>query len=62
MKNAIIIYLIGLILGIIGWILNIVDIINKASDNSEITTTFIIQCIGIFIAPLGAVLGWISIF
>lgn len=45
------------ILGIIGWILNIVHIFSKTPIVFDGET--IIQIIGIFIAPLGAVLGWI---
>ena len=42
--------------GGIGWILNIVHIIHEASN--PITALFIVKCVGIFIAPLGAVLGY----
>lgn len=45
------------ILGIGGWVSNIVQIVNHLSD--PITGMFILRCVGIFVAPLGAVLGFI---
>jgi hypothetical protein len=44
-----------IVLGIFGWVMNIVHLIND-----EMSTGFIVaRAIGIFIAPLGAVLGFI---
>ncbi len=43
--------------GVIGWIWNIVKIVQSGFD--VITGMFIARCIGVFVAPLGAVLGWI---
>lgn len=42
--------------GAIGWILNIVKIIASLGD--VVTGMFIARCIGAFVAPIGAVLGW----
>ncbi len=47
--------IIGL-LGVGGWIANIVKIIG--SDFAHITTILILRFIGIFLAPLGAILGF----
>lgn len=47
--------LIGLLLAI-GWVLNIVTLFRHAAD--PITTITVLRGIGIFIAPLGGVLGW----
>lgn len=41
-----------------GYVLNIVSIINNLSTD-EVTNMFIFQCIGIIIAPLGSILGWL---
>ena len=41
-----------------GYVLNIVNIINNLSTD-EVTNMFIFQCIGIIIAPLGSILGWL---
>lgn len=46
------------ILGVIGWIMNIVQIV-KTID-APITGMFILKCVGVLAAPLGAVLGWIG--
>ena len=43
--------------GGIGWIWNIVQIAQSGFD--VITGMFIARCIGVFVAPLGAVLGFL---
>eukprot|EP00873_Tetraselmis_striata_P020737 jgi/Tetstr1/441001/TSEL_029269.t1 len=42
--------------GIAGWIMNIVKIVGSVAD--PITGLLILRCIGVVLAPLGAVLGW----
>ena len=42
--------------GITGWVMNIFDIVAAVSD--PITAMFILRCVGIFVAPLGAILGY----
>ena len=44
-------------LGTWGWIWNIVKI--TGSDFDPLTGMVILRCIGVFIAPLGAVLGFL---
>lgn len=43
--------------GILGWILNIGALINAA--DAPITAMFVLRCVGIFVAPLGSVLGYL---
>lgn len=51
---AIIIVVIG-----IGWVLNILDLLEYTIETIQIDiAVFIIRVIGIFIAPLGAVMGY----
>lgn len=45
------------IAGVIGWILNIASIVHMLND--PITAMFIARVVGVFAAPLGAVLGYI---
>lgn len=45
-------------LGLIGWCMNTYQIIQ--SINNGITTKLIVKLVGVFAAPLGAVLGWIG--
>lgn len=40
-----------------GWIANIVKIFGSAAE--PITALFIIRCVGVFAAPVGAVLGYL---
>ena len=42
--------------GVIGWIMNIYEIVQTVAD--PITGMFILRCVGIFVAPLGAILGY----
>ena len=44
---------------IAGYVLNIVNIVNNLSTDVGVTTMFIFQCIGLIIAPLGSILGWL---
>ena len=46
-----------IIAGGYGWIMNIVKIVNTGFD--VFTGMLIARCIGVFIAPLGAVLGYL---
>ena len=54
--TEILITLVG-ILGIIGWVMNIVKIVE--TELVPMTTIFVIRVVGIFVPPLGAVLGYI---
>lgn len=52
--------------GLIGWILNLVwlvqDVTGQALGQLEVTGMLILQVVGVFIAPLGSILGYIGIF
>ena len=50
-------YLAFVVVIIGGWVMNLVEIVNY--DFASITGMIILRIAGIFIAPLGAVLGWI---
>lgn len=43
--------------GVAGWVMNIVDIVQ--SDFSPLTTLLVLRFIGVFVPPLGAVLGYV---
>ena len=48
----------GFIIGLFaGWVMNIINIAH--ADFAHITGLLVIQVIGIFMAPLGSVLGWV---
>lgn len=44
------------IAAILGWALNLMAVFNTVND--PVTGTFIIRCIGVIVAPIGALLGW----
>ena len=46
------------IIGIGGWIANIVKLAIMVLHNDLITTLFVARVVGLFFAPLGAVLGF----
>lgn len=45
------------ILGFAGWAMNIMTI--ASSSFNDLTGLLVLRVVGIFIAPMGAVLGWI---
>lgn len=49
-------YIAVLVLGLIGWVINIVKIIGAAND--PLTGWFIARVIGVIVAPVGAILGF----
>lgn len=46
-----------MVLAVIGWIMNIIKIVGAIAD--PVTAMFILRCVGIIVAPLGAILGWV---
>lgn len=40
-----------------GWVMNIIEIFG--SDFSQITGMLVIRVIGVFLAPIGAIVGWL---
>lgn len=44
------------IAAISGWVMNIVSLIGAL--NGPITAMFIARCVGVFLAPFGAILGY----
>ncbi len=46
-----------IIAGIIGWVLNIIQLVALLS--APFSLMIILKAVGIFVAPLGGLLGWI---
>ena len=55
---AILVYLSAIVALVLGWVFNIVQLVTLSSG--AINALFVIKVVGIFVAPLGAVLGWIG--
>ncbi|GGX91013.1 hypothetical protein GCM10007160_18100 [Litchfieldella qijiaojingensis] len=52
--GAVLVYLAGLALLIIGWVMNIIDLIGAETfQGLEVS-----RAIGIFVFPVGGILGW----
>jgi hypothetical protein len=45
---------------IVGWVANIVQLVHLPAD--PLTALFVIKAVGILVAPLGVVLGYIGFF
>jgi len=56
MKAAGLIFIALWLAVIVGWIMNIVSIVHAV--NLPITGMFILRCIGIFVFPVGGILGY----
>lgn len=50
------IWLAGLVAAAVGYVMNIISIVHSIND--PYTPMFVVRCVGIFFAPLGAVLGY----
>ena len=55
-------YILLYILAIVGWIINLVSVVVTASASASVSTLFIVKVIGIFLFPLGSVLGIVGLF
>jgi hypothetical protein len=51
-------YLLALLVGFVGWVLNIIDIVHTIGG--PLTAMFVARLIGVLAFPLGAVLGFCS--
>lgn len=64
MKNALVVIVIW-VLCVIAWCINLYNVISFAlyySTLSEVTALWIVQLIGVFIAPLGCFMGFATPF
>jgi hypothetical protein len=51
------VWLLVVVFGGYGWVMNIVEIVN--ADFNHIDGVLVVRIVGIFLAPLGAVLGYL---
>lgn len=47
---------------IIGWLVNLVAGIKALLTLPDITTLGVVHVVGIFLAPLGSIMGWLHLF
>lgn len=47
---------------IIGWLINLVEGIKALLSLPDITTLGVVHVVGIFLAPLGSIMGWLHLF
>lgn len=52
------VWLVVWVLAIIGWVNNILIIMSDFTTLGDVTGLMLVRIIGVFIAPIGAVLGW----
>ena len=51
--------LLVLLAAILGWVLNVIAVIGLAVSDAPITAMFVLRIVGVFLAPLGAILGFV---
>ena len=54
---ASIVFLCFVVAAVAGWVMNIITIAH--SNFSDLTGLLVLRVVGIFVAPLGAILGWV---
>jgi hypothetical protein len=57
MRIIVIVWVAAVIFIATGWVMNIMSIFHTAEAN--ITGVFILRCIGVFVFPVGGILGWL---
>lgn len=50
------------IAAVIGWLVNLVEGIKALISLPDITTLGMVHVVGIFLAPLGSIMGWLHLF
>lgn len=58
MKSLVIIWVIVVLAAISGWVMNIIKIIDSGFVLAQWGGLQVARVIGVFLAPLGAILGW----
>ena len=43
----------------LGWVKNLINVINAVQSGIEVSAVFLAQLVGVFFAPLGALLGYL---
>jgi hypothetical protein len=56
MRGILIAWILIMLIACVGWILNIVSIFNSSFDS--LTGILVLRVIGVFLAPIGAILGF----
>jgi hypothetical protein len=56
---SIFLVMVTIVVSFIGWILNLINVINSNETLATLTLKGILQVVGIFVVPLGSLLGWI---
>lgn len=59
MKGIVIVWLVLFVTVAVGWVKNIMNIVHAVQAGTELTATLIVQLVGVAIAPLGAILGYL---
>lgn len=57
MKYAVVIWLVFLVIGMAGWVMNVAKLISMFHDPS-VTPMLVMRIVGVVAAPLGSILGW----
>lgn len=58
MKTVALAYIALVIAALIGWIMNLVEVITLATSGAPLTAGFLARLVGVPVAIIGAVMGW----
>lgn len=47
---------------IVGWVMNIIQVVGIAIADDPMTTLGIVKIVGIVLGPIGCILGWVHFF
>ncbi|RWP18850.1 MAG: hypothetical protein EOR00_09435 [Mesorhizobium sp.] len=59
MKTFVLVYLAIIVAALYGWVVNLIAVIHLATADAPLTTMGIVRIVGIPLAGLGAILGWL---
>lgn len=59
MKGIIVVWFLVVVIVGVGWVKNIINIVHAIQAGTELTAMFIAQLVGVAVAPLGAILGYV---
>lgn len=60
MRAAALAWMVIVIGGIVGWVMNIVQLVQLAQLDGGINGLFVLKALGVIVAPLGAILGYVG--
>lgn len=58
MRTVALAYIALVIAALIGWVMNLIEVIHLATAGAPLTAGFIVRIVGVPVGIIGAVMGW----